>query len=103
MRDTRHAGGAGMAENRRSRRRWPSQTLQLLHADKRMLFERRMAFVVEIVEQGSGRIKRQQLLPLLAGQAEPFSFNFAVGDNARLHTQRMLAKTLASGPFRQQL
>ncbi len=55
-----HAGILRMAEDGCAHLHRPAQPLQFADAYKWMLFERRMALVVEVVQQGSGRVELDQ-------------------------------------------
>src|SRR5579859_996350 len=102
MRLSRHSRIGRVAKDRGSGLLRPAQPLQLPHPDKGMLLKRRVALVIEVVEQGSGRIQLQQPVASLACQPEPVGLGFAIGNYAGFDAQGMLAQALALRPFSEQ-
>ena len=62
-----------------------------------------MALVVVVVKQAGGGVELDEAGALVAVEPEPVGFGFSAGRNADLHSDGMLAKTLALGPLREQL
>jgi hypothetical protein len=107
MRDARHAGVLGVAQDGGSQLDGPAQPFQFADSNEGMLVGRGVALVVEVVEQGRGGVELDERGTLLgvagADESQPIGFRLAAGHHAGLHGQRVLAQVLAQGPFGQQL
>src|SRR5258708_507205 len=67
-----------------------------------MLSARRMALVIEVVQQRRGGVEIEQGFPRLSGHRQAISLRLPVPDHAGFHRECVLAKALALGPFPQQ-
>jgi hypothetical protein len=103
MRDTRDAGVLCVAEDCGAKFDGPTLTLEFADAYEWVLLRGGMALVVEIVKQSGGCVELDEASALVAGKAESVGFRFAAGGHADLHSDRMLAKTLALCPLSEQL
>ena len=68
-----------------------------------MLLGRGVALVVEVVEQGGGRVELDEARRARRRPAQPVGLGFAAGGDAGLHGQRVLAQAFALGPLGEQL
>jgi hypothetical protein len=95
-----------MAQNGGAQLDWPAQALKLTHANERVLFGRRVALIIEVVQQGSGGIELDERLTLpgvfMVRQPEPICFGLAAGYYADLDRQSVFAQALALCPLRKQ-
>ena len=73
----------------------PAPALQFAHADKRVLFARRMPLVVEVMQQRGGGVEVHQGFALVSAQSQAVGLRLAIGGDAGLHGQRVLAQALA--------
>jgi len=81
-----------MAENRGAHRGGPTQALQFTDSDKWVLFERGMAFVVEVVQEGRGFVKLDEVRAGVASEAEAVRLRFAASCDTGFDGEGVLAQ-----------
>src|ERR1700733_9391241 len=92
-----------MTENRRLNFLGPSLFREHAVADEGMLFERGMTLVVEIVQQASDRILRDEFVALGTGQSARTCLALSVGPHAGLDAERVLQQAGRLRPFVEQI